>query len=94
MYTSAGVETTIESLATKFVFDTYLKKRINGSSFISYQVIPVGAITSTVTITPPYAGGVLSSGPISGSFKISCPDPQGTVWTTRANAWNLENSYI
>jgi hypothetical protein len=96
MYTSAGVVTTNSSQATKYVFDTYLRKRINGYSFISFQVTPVGTITSTVTVTPPYDGGVRSSGAISGSFKISCPDPddQDIVWTTRANAWNLENSYI
>jgi hypothetical protein len=57
-------------------------------------VTPVGTIASTVTVTPPYNGGVLSSGAISGSFKIRCPDPQGIVWTTRANVFNTENSYI
>ena len=75
MFTSAGVETTNSAQATKYVFTTYLKKRINGSSFISYQVTPVGTITSTVTVSPPYSGGNLSSGAISGSFKIRCPDP-------------------
>jgi hypothetical protein len=57
-------------------------------------VTPVCSITSTVTVSPPYDGGNRSSGAISGSFKIRCPDPEGDDWTTRANVFNLENSYI
>lgn len=89
MYTSVGVETTNSGQATKFVYTIYNRKRRDGPSFINFKVTPVGTITAAITVTPPYANnalGKLSSPPISGNFRISCPDPvdPNITWKTRA----------
>ena len=67
-------------------------KRIMGTSFSSYRVIPVGSLGSTtITVVPPYAaGGRPCSKPLSGNFKISCTDPLGNVFKTRPQAFNRD----
>ena len=91
MYDANNVVTTNIALAKKYIYTVTLMKRINSTSFTSYQVIPVGSISSTVTVMPPYgASGTPSSKPLSGSFVIKCPDPTGKVFKTRSQLYNKD----
>jgi hypothetical protein len=80
IYDAAGLVTTSTSSAKKYVYTIKLKKRINGYSFTTATVYPVGTISSTVTVQKPSdVGGTASSRPMSGYFVISCADKNGVV---------------
>lgn len=57
MYDSNGDVTTTTSSATKYVYTVKLVKRIDGYSFTAATVLPVGTISSTITLIGPYATG-------------------------------------
>lgn len=54
MYDVNGVKTGDEAQAKRIVYTFTMFKRINGFSFNSYQVIPVGTLTSTISVVAPY----------------------------------------
>jgi hypothetical protein len=57
MYDANGAVTTTTASAKKYVYTIKLVKRIDGFSFTAATVLPVGTITSTVTVNGPYATG-------------------------------------
>ena len=76
MYDASDAVTTNTANAKKYVYTVTLMKRITSTSFTSFQIIPVGSISSTVTVQTPYGtNGIKSSKPLGGSFVIKCPDP-------------------
>ena len=50
MKDSTGATTTTSANSVQNVYTILLKKRINGYSFTSYNVVPFGSITSKITI--------------------------------------------
>jgi len=79
MYDDGDVETADSSLAAKYVYSVTVLKRITGTSFSSAAVLQDEA-EATITIDMPSQE---SSAPLSGSFIISCPDEQGSIFSTR-----------
>ena len=81
MYDAANQITLIAANSKKNVYTIKLTKRIKGVSFISFESIPYGSITSSVQITGPYENGsTASSAPLSGNFIIKCTDLQGIFY--------------
>jgi hypothetical protein len=50
MYDASDAVTTNTANAKKYVYTVTLMKRITSTSFTSFQIIPVGSISSTVTV--------------------------------------------
>lgn len=89
MYDAANALTTVTASATKYVYVVKLMKRITGFSFSSVTAAPVGTITSTVTVQPPYGtSGTASSAPMTGNFILSCADSAGVVHDSKPIAYN------
>lgn len=85
MYDAGNAVTKTESQAKKYVYTVTVLRRDSVSSFNYYKITPSG-LSSTVTVVPPYQGGIPSSKPLAGSFIIKCPDPNGKVFQTRPQA--------
>jgi len=77
-YDSGDVVTTDKTLVVKSVYTVKLRKCIKGVSFTDANIIKGTGLTATVTV-----GNVKpSSEPLGGKFKITCPDPNGKLWST------------
>lgn len=84
MYDVNNVKTTNTALAKKYVYTITSLKRSAQATFVSHQIIPVGTVTAIITVMPPSgASGVPSSMPLTGSYIIKCPDPNGRNFQTR-----------
>jgi hypothetical protein len=71
MYDVNNVVTTVSANSKKNVYTIKLTRRITGFSFTAANVYPVGTITPKITVTKPSdEGGVQSSAPLAGKFKV------------------------
>ena len=60
------------------MYSVKLRKCIKGVSFTDASIIKGTGLTATVTV-----GNVkVSSLPLGGKFKITCPDQNGKLWST------------
>lgn len=89
MYDAGGLETTVLADAKKFIYKVKVVRRITGYSFTAVSVLPIGTISSQITVQKPSdAGGIASSPPMSGKFTIQCQDKAGTVHTSQVIDYN------
>lgn len=74
MYLANGTNTTNATEATSYVYHITMKKLIDGTS-----VSNIGSISKTsATIAVELPTAVMTStAPLSGSYRITCPDPVG-----------------
>ena len=82
LYDSTDTETTDSSASVKHIFSCRVKKLISGAAFSSASVI--GTTTSTISIAKIQS----SSTPLGGSFKVTCPDENGNLWSTNDENYN------
>jgi len=76
-YDDQDAETTDSTLIAKSVYTVTVKKRISQASFTSAMVITENATVTVSTQTQ------LSSMPLSGKFKVTCPDENGSLFSTK-----------
>ena len=65
-------------MVVKSIYTVKLRKLINGPSYTAASIIaePMDATVTIGTQT------VESTEPLSGSFKVTCPDPNGNILST------------
>ena len=78
-YDELDQETEDDSLVVKSIYTVKLRKLINGPSYTAASII-AEPMDATVTIG---SQTVESTEPLSGSFKVTCPDPNGNILSTR-----------
>ena len=75
-YDENGLETSDPTLIHTVKYRVEVLKRTNTPSFASIQLLKDPANTSQMTLVKPTdIGGASSSAPLSGKYKINCPDP-------------------
>ena len=77
-YDADDVETDDADLAVKYVYTVTLRRRINGQSFNAALITKVDT-SADIKIETPHQ---LSTAPLSGNFRIQCPDYDGNLFTT------------
>ena len=75
-YDADDVETDSDS-SVKHVYKVKVNKLIDGPAFTSASLIPTTSATVSIAVTSS------SSEPLSGYFRVTCPDENGNLWTTR-----------
>lgn len=85
------LETDDADLTVKSVYTVTLLRQINGPSFTMAMVVPEDGATSTMTIDIPYQQ---STPPMSGKYKIMCPNEDGNPFYTREFNYNTEAQYV
>ena len=75
-YDENGLETSDPTLIHTVKYRVEVLKRTNTPSFASIQLLKDPANTSQMTLVKPTdIDGASSSAPLSGKYKINCPDP-------------------
>jgi len=79
-FTNAGYETVDEADATQIVYTVKVLKSISQQSFASAVLVVPSTTTSTITVGTPHA---LSTAPLSGKYRITCPNADGNAFVSR-----------
>ena len=75
-YDENGIETENPALIKTVKYKVQVLRRSTTPSFASINLLVDPANTSTITLVKPTdVGGAASSAPLSGSYRINCPDP-------------------
>ena len=78
-YDENDAETEDASLVVKSIYTVSLRKLISGPSYTTANILH-DAMDATVTIS---MQTVDSTEPLSGNFKVTCPDQYGNLFSTR-----------
>jgi hypothetical protein len=75
-YDENGVETSDPAMVKTVRYKVQVQKRLDTPSFANVNLLVDPANTSTISLVKPTeVGGSPSSAPLSGNFRINCPDP-------------------
>ena len=75
-YDENGVETSDPAMVKTVRYKVQVQKRLDTPSFANVNLLVDPANTSQIDLVKPTeVGGHASSAPLSGNFRVNCPDP-------------------